>query len=391
MATNNPIPNGRIVADQTEGPVEPPKPRSRKRKTTSKAPDKASLATTPTGATTPPVTKLKRTPPLAAPLIFPAADEPRVVVPVPTQTLSEQPATTAEFSLADQFVQSEILRCRRNLRLTQIGGTTLAAFTVYSLLFITNGFATALQPNEAAAIAQGMIQARVSDGIPKFQSYIKEQLPIMVARVPDYAKQQIPIYRRKIENQLEKEIDVYAKQTAPQLDQRVDAFLNDNKEAVRAMIVSGGDPQSSAALGQNMKQMFFDYLSSTSVGGETLQSKIDQTLTDLTTISLRVKRLADNKNLTDNEKKARRAVAILLRSVDDNPNLQQAAKAFQNIDTTPMTGALQWKNQDEAVFTAPGKPPVIFVRKNGALPSGPPLPAKSLVGITLPAKPLKTK
>jgi len=399
MATNNHIPKNRSILDPDATQLDHQKPPSKRRKVAGQTPRQASLPQgEPVGSFTPllvtaPKKRTRKRTPVTAPVlevisvVSSPADPGLPSEPFVPPYAYVQDLPPSEELVAQHFVQKEISQSRRGLRFTQIVGTTLAAISIYSLLSITKGFATELQPSQAATIAQGMIQDRMSDNIPKFQSYVKEQLPILMGRVPDYAKQQLPNYRRQLETQLENQIGAYAKQTAPQLEQQLDTFLLNNKEAVRNLVVNGGDPQASATLDENMRLMFLGFLNNTQVGGETLRSKIDQSLTDLTAVSLRVQRLADNKNLTDNEKRARRAVAILLKSVDDNPNLQQAAQTLQSVDSTPLDGALQWKSPDEAVFTAPGKPPVTFIRKNGSLPVAGSLPPTA----TAPAKKVTTK
>ncbi|HEY3782874.1 MAG TPA: hypothetical protein VGL56_17455 [Fimbriimonadaceae bacterium] len=276
---------------------------------------------------------------------------------------SGPPPESGGEAVAESLIAREVIRARLNLRYTQIAGTTITLIGAVTLLFITNGFASNLQPGTAATITQGIISDHLDDYIPQIQQQIREEVPAEIAKVPDYAKEQLPKYRQTLEIQLEKAMQSYAIKTAPQLGQQVDMFLANNKDAVREMVQSGGSGQDVADLGQNMKQMFVDYLNTTTINGETLKSKVNTTLADLTSIDARVARMAANKNLTDNEKRGRRAIAILLRSVDENPQLQEASQALQSIDTTPITGALQWKSQDEAVFTAPGKAPMAFIRK----------------------------
>lgn len=292
----------------------------------------------------------------------------------PATAASSTPPPSAPFrpTVCDAYLNDEIRELRSALSFTRIGGLVFVVVITIYLGTITNGFAKNLEPTQAATIATGLIAERVNDNIPTFQRYVKEQVPRMIERAPEYVKQEAPRLRQNLESQLDTDIRDYSKQTAPELASRLDAFLTQNKESVGVMLQRGQDPQAQTQLGANLKQMFADYLNETTVNGETLQSKIDQSLAVLTSIDERMRHLAANKNLTENEQRARRAIAILLRKVDESKPELEAIKARLTIDTTPLEGTLQWQSPDEAVFTAPGKPPVTFVRKPGAAPKAAP-------------------
>jgi hypothetical protein len=291
--------------------------------------------------------------------------------------LTPTPAVPLGPTPAELYVERERRRLTNAIRGTQIVGLAFVIFVGVYIGGITDAFAKNLEPQTAATITTGMISQRVNDNIPELKRYVREQIPATVAKLPEYAKEQLPRFRQDLENQLEKNIDSYAKQTAPELATRVDAFLTQNKESVDQLLRNSQDPAALASLGQNMKQMFVDYLQQTQLNGETLKTKIDQSLEALSSVDSKLKHLEESKNLTENEKRARRAIAILLRQVDLNQgDLSTVGAAIPKIDPNPLPGTLQWKNQDEAIFTAPGKPPVVFTRK--PQPSGKP-------GTTTPA------
>jgi len=298
--------------------------------------------------------------------------------PTPTLTPAYVPPMDTGGPIAEAYIETAIRRARCGLRATvRLGFIFWGVLSAY-LGYITQGFASNLEPIEAATITQGIVQSHLDDYIPEVKRQIKEQIPVLIAKVPDYAKEQLPKYRQTLEDRLAKGIQDYADQTSPAFGADLDKFFIDNKDSVHQLLINSKDPQAMTTLGTNLKQTFIDYLSQTKLGDETLKAKIDASLSDLTAIDARVARLAANKNLTENEKRARRAISILLRSVDENPQLKQAAELVQSIDTTPMNGVLQFKSPDEAVFQAPGKPPMVFIRKKEAPPVVPPLKGKVL-------------
>ena len=288
--------------------------------------------------------------------------------------LIEQPSivTPAAGLEAEQYVDKELVRTRKALRLTQILGVLYVIVTIVSVGSITVGFARSLEPDEAANIAKGLVAEHVNDQVPAFKQYIKENVPILIARVPAYVKKELPIYRVNLETQLESNLDHYSEQTSQQLQDRFDTFLTANQGGVKSLMANSQDPQALSTLDNNLKLMFADYIDNTQVNGVTLRSEIDQSLEALGEIDIKMKKLAGNKGLTDDEKKTRRAIAILLKSVDTSSNIAEARTAVDSVRSTSpaevqsaVQGVMQFNGPDEATFTEPGKPPMVFVRKPG--------------------------
>jgi hypothetical protein len=278
---------------------------------------------------------------------------------------------------AEEYVAKELVRVRKSLRLTQISTLVFCLITVVSVGSITLGFTRSLEPDEAANIAKGLVAEHVNDEIPELRSYIKEKVPILIADVPGYVKKELPSYRMKLESQLESNLNSYADQTSQQFQDKFDGFLTANQAGVKALIDNSQDPQALKGFDTSLKLMFVDYLNHTELNGETLQASIDQTLQGLTEIDSKMKRLAANKNLNDEEKKTRKAIAILLKSVDTNPNIAQAKTVVENLQQNgpadaqkAAQGVLKFTGPEEATFTEPGKPPVALVlKKSVAAPS----------------------
>src|SRR2546423_4035541 len=103
---------------------------------------------------------------------------------------------------SDLYLATEIRNLRRNLMITRIAGTAFVVFAALYIGSITKGFADSMQPVEAATITTGIIADRMNDNIPTFKRYVKEQVPIMIAKVPDYVKQEVPKLRKDLETQL---------------------------------------------------------------------------------------------------------------------------------------------------------------------------------------------
>jgi hypothetical protein len=313
-------------------------------------------------------------------------NEPNIIIEEPSVVTPEAGVE------AEQYVAKELIRVRKALRMTQVMAVTLCVLTVVSMGTITYGFAQSLEPHHAATIAQGLISEHVDDQIPQFKQYIKEKVPVLISQVPGYVKQQLPQYRENLESRLGSALDHYAEQTSQQFDTQFDAFVTANQPGIKALMSNSQDPEAMKALDTNLKQMREEYVDHTEVNGETLQSQIGQSLAALTEIDGKMKRLAANKNLTDEEKKTRRAIAILLKSVDTNPSIAQARAAVDNLKQngaqqvqTAVQGVLTYTGSGEATFAEPGKPPTTFLLKKAPVVSQP--VAKTGLGMASKAAP----
>jgi hypothetical protein len=294
------------------------------------------------------------------------------------ETIQQPSAVTPGAGLeAEEYVARELVRTRKALKWTQAASVGACLVVVLSMGTITMGFARSMEPQEAATIAKGLVDQHVGDKLPEVKQYIKERVPRLIAQVPSYVKQQMPSYRQNLEAQLETQFDRYADQSSQELQRQFDAFLDSDKDEVQALLTNSQDPKALQNMDANLKVMFTKYLNNTEIGGETLQTKIDMSLDGLTDVDSKMKRLASNQGLTDQEKKARRAIAILLKTVDTNPDLQKANTAVASLQQNApaqiqdaANGLLQWNAAGEATFTQPGKAPITLMRKPTAETGG---------------------
>lgn len=316
--------------------------------------------------------KTTRSVPEATPSPEPARSRPRTTSRSEAVGASRAaPAPDPGGVIAERYIDQEILDARSQFRATIVGGIIILIIVIGALGYSTIGFAHAMEPNEAATITEGMIASHLDDYIPQAKAELKEQVPALIGKVPDYAKEQLPKFREQLESQLDKSVQDFAKQSEPELRDMMGKFLTANKEDVHALIENTRDPVATANLETNLRQMFTDYLDNSKVGGETLKQKLDAALLQIAAIDAGVAKLASNKGLSTNEQRARRAIAILMRSVDADPDLRSVADLVQSEKST-VNGMLQWQSPDEAVFQQPGKPPIVFIRKPGATAPAPP-------------------
>lgn len=214
------------------------------------------------------------------------------------------------------YIHHERDKTRASLRNTIIGSVVVAGLLSGYVLYLTARFRTSLEPREAATITQGLISQRVDQQGPQIQAYLKEEVPKYIRQAPDLAMRELPNFRERIQTQVNDDIAKYAKEGSARLETQFDAFLENNKEPVGALIKNAQDPAATEKIASALKEEFVKFLDTAPDGKESLKAKLDATLSNMEKIQARMARLARNKALLPQEKSARRAIAILMRTID---------------------------------------------------------------------------
>jgi hypothetical protein len=322
--------------------------------------------------------------------------------------------------VAERYVDHELVRARTSLKQTRVVCIVLFLFVAIYMGDITYNFAQAMEPHQAATIAKGLISQRINDNIPQVQEYIRKEVPTYISKVPDYIKTEMPRYREQLEARVESDFRNYASQTSNDLGNRLDTFLVNNKDSVATLLQANRDPKQMQKWTENLRDVFSGYLNATPTGGnETLRDKLEASLDSLHRVEAKTKRLAEANDLTPDEKKAKLAIATLLKTIGD----KQLAEQVSEVQTVPTinggndaghatytpstasnvkphlpgaedgpstapgkpapapaagskpapspapaasnakTGKLEWRSGNQAVFTAEGQPPVVLYKK----------------------------
>lgn len=218
----------------------------------------------------------------------------------------------------EEFLVQELSETKKGLQNTQIYGS-LFVFALMCFLFgISSGFASNLEPKEAAKIAKGLVVQRLDEAQPQLSEYLRREIPAFIESTPEMAKEQLPILREETEGLLEQELEKFAQSTSDQLDKALDAFLIENQDQFKTIILAGQDKETTDAVAREMREMFIAYLSTSESGEESIQQKLDQALASLHQIEAKTTRLANAKDLDAVELKTRRAIACLFQTIDEN-------------------------------------------------------------------------
>lgn len=237
------------------------------------------------------------------------------------QPMNEAPRTpvdgTSGEGTAERYIHTELKRAKDSLLRTQIISSLAVVLLGGYTLYVTSRFREAMQPQEAAKIAQGLVAQRLDDGGVQFADYVKKEVPNYFRQAPDYAIKRLPEFRQELEERVNTSIETYAKQSSEQLGGEVDKFLENNKEAVGTLIKDGQNPEATAKINAELKNVFVKYLDEPAPDGESMKAKLDKALDVLKKVEARTKRLAMAKDLNPAEKNAKKAIAVLLKTVHD--------------------------------------------------------------------------
>lgn len=230
-------------------------------------------------------------------------------------TIDNTPSEPAQ-SAAEKYLVEEVEKVRASLIKTRwiCIGATIA--TLVYLGFVTANFQQYVAPVSAANMTKAMIAQKLEDAKPQIVDGVKQQIPILIAQVPTYAEQQLPIYRQRLEDQFEKDLTANLKKGSTDLDAKMDGYLTDNKDQINSVLASNQDPAAVSKLGDGISQEFMASLKTTSVGGESIQSKLDSTLESLGQVQRKMDRLANAQDLTPQEKKTRHAIAVMTQTIN---------------------------------------------------------------------------
>lgn len=255
----------------------------------------------------------------------PPENNPRPLVPVEPQpqppVIIETPVAAADDGaggmVAEQFVSEELQKTRAALHRTRIVSSLLVLGLLGYLGYITATLSNALKPAAAAEIANGLIAERVEEQASTLSDDLKQRIPTLIADLPDYALKQLPDYREALEERIEADMTTHFSATSEQLGAHLEEFLTDHKDNIKEMLAVGADKEAVGMMGDDLEVEFLEYLKQKPEGSdESIQGKLDKTLEALQEIEKKMERLAHAGDLTPQEKKARRAIAILSGAIE---------------------------------------------------------------------------
>ena len=230
-------------------------------------------------------------------------------------------------TVAVQYINDQLQKSTDSLKRTRIAGVVVIVIVVAYMSFVTRGLMPYFEPTSAASFAKAAIAERVNGSAEDLSRQLREGVPNWLGQLPDFALKQIPIARQEIEASIEKTLNEHAKLTSSQIEKHLDLFLEASKDDIKTVLKDGQSLETVRHLGPHLEKEMLSYLKTREAGQESLQDKFDHALADLDKVAARVERLAKATDLTPEERRARRAIAVLLKKADWEGAQHEAMKA----------------------------------------------------------------
>jgi hypothetical protein len=213
---------------------------------------------------------------------------------------------------ATDYISQELARSRKALKRTRVVGAILVcgiAAYIGAITYILTGY---FEPAEAAQVASGMLAQRVAADGPAFAASAESQILSLLHQTPDYLKQQLPVLRKELQAQFENEFRTYCGSLSANLGNKMDQFLDDHQGEIKSLLDNANDRAAIRRTLPSFDQMVADFVQN-DVDGRTLKKHIDDLSLALKEVEKRMDRLANATDLTVEELKARRALAVIAK------------------------------------------------------------------------------
>lgn len=229
--------------------------------------------------------------------------------------MSEQ--TTPSTSIAESYVKEELASARKSLKNTQIFGSILVIILGLYVVIVSVKFANFFKPESAAGIATGFAVGLIDKYHDSFVNGVQERVPAVMQEAPDYVLKQMPIARSRVGQNFEESLRKYGQATNDKLTAQIDQYFKDNKDSIKAVLDASNDPNAMAKLGPAIRtQLVAAYLNQAPAEGKSVDEQVTDSLTMLQNAEQRMHRLATATDLTPAEQKTKRAVAIIMETVN---------------------------------------------------------------------------
>lgn len=229
----------------------------------------------------------------------------------------DKPAPVVAETAATEFLASELEQARKSCRRTRAGGIIAALVVLTYMSFVTSRLTQYLEPKTAASLANVFIGNQVTEKASELSSQLKTRIPELIAELPTFLMQQLPEYRMAFEKKIEVDFGDYCHQTSRQMAKHFDDYLDAHSVQIRAVLAASQDRHALKELGPDIEQTLLEYLQDKGDDGESIKDKIDKSLEALRRIETQVDRLANGKDLTPQEKKTRRVIAMISKAVEE--------------------------------------------------------------------------
>ncbi|MEW6302304.1 MAG: hypothetical protein AB1705_02460 [Verrucomicrobiota bacterium] len=236
----------------------------------------------------------------------------------PSDKPAPTPAPANGGAAAEQFLAEEVQTARLSLRRTKIVTIVLLVIVGGYMGTITVMLGKFLDPKEAALMANSQISIQVDTHANTISDQLKERIPALISEVPDYVLKMMPELREQMEDRLITEFESFCAEHAGELANHMTDFMKLHKDEIGELLEAADKPDGLKSLGPDLQQAINEYLSmKEDENSESIREKIEKSMIALKEVEKHMNRLATASDLTPSEKKARRAIAIISKTITD--------------------------------------------------------------------------
>ncbi len=232
-------------------------------------------------------------------------------------------SATAEGAAA-AYIAQELPKARKALRRSRLIGLVMIGLVGSYITVISLTLVRFFQPQEAAQIASGMLMEHIAGDGPALALEVERQVPLLIRQLPDYVIQQLPVYRHEAELTLMTELQNHCAGLAQQVGKQMDEQISNHQADLKTLLARPNDRAALRAVLPDLDQTITGFLT-TDADGKVVQERIRDLAAGLKDVEKHMDRLANGTNLTPEEKKARRSLAVLAKAIRDNTAMASAS------------------------------------------------------------------
>ena len=244
--------------------------------------------------------------------------------PEPSPSLTPTtPAPTGEAAAA-AYIAQELPKARKASRRARIIGLVLIGLIGGYISVISVTLVKFFQPQEAAQIASGMLLQHIASDGPALALQVERQIPLLIRQLPDYVIHQLPGYRQELEQAMGEQLQTHCTALGKELGKQMDELIASHQSDLKTLLAHPNDRAALRAVLPDLDQTVTGFLT-TDAEGKVVQSYINDLANGLKDVEQHMDRLANGSNLTAEEKKVRRSLAVLAKAIKDNTKVPEAA------------------------------------------------------------------
>lgn len=237
----------------------------------------------------------------------------------------ENTALTGE-AAASAYLAGLLPKARQTLRRTRIVGVVLICFVGAYIGVISTVMVRFFQPKEAAQVASGMLIEHAKSEGPALATQFENEVLTLLRGVPDYLISEMPNYRKTLQESLEREYEFYCASLSRDLGDQIDKLIDDHKAEIKTLLENANDRETIRKVLPDFDKVI-DHFTQIDVDGRVLKKQIDELAAALKEVEKRMDRLANASDLTPEEQRARHALAMLAKVIEDNTKIPEGASA----------------------------------------------------------------